>query len=207
MTDNAPKPPPANPGPPEGSPTPFLGGRAFDLMLGLGVLLISVVSLVVAVNANRTQDRMLAASIWPSLLFGTSNVSAEGEPQITFDLVNRGTGPARIRWAQIVYDGQPMADLRQLLETCCGYTGASPGYTSGLHRRVLGADEGMHVVRIPRDEASDALWEQLNLERQKVRLRACYCSVLDDCWIIDDPLAEPEPVKACPAVSGELWHG
>src|SRR3546814_11015181 len=66
-------------------------------------------------------------SVWPSLQFGTSNITTEGEPQIAFDLLNRGIGPARIRWAELTYDGTPVPGLRALLKNCCGHEGESYG--------------------------------------------------------------------------------
>lgn len=183
----------------------FLGGRSFDLLVGLGVLLISAISLWVAVSANRTQERMLAASVWPSLQFGTSNITTEGEPQIALDLLNRGIGPARIRWAELSYDGQPVQNLRELLKACCGHEGESYGFTSGLRQRVLGADEWIQLVRIPREGQPETLWQALDQGRHKMRLRACYCSVLDDCWLLDSREEEAAPVKQCPAAPGVLW--
>jgi hypothetical protein len=183
----------------------FLGGRSFDLLMGLGVLLISAISLWVAVSANRTQEKMLAASVWPSLQFGTSNTSVDGEPQIALDLLNRGIGPARIRWAELSYDGRAVRNLRELLAACCGHEGESPGFTSGLRQRVLGADEWIQLVRIPRPEIDDGLWEALDGARHKMRLRACYCSVLDDCWLLDSRKDEAEAVARCPAAPEVLW--
>lgn len=184
---------------------PFLGGRSFDLLMGLGVLLISAISLWVAVSANRTQERMLAASVWPSLMYGTSNVSSEGEPQIALDLLNRGIGPARIRWAEITYRDRPLRNLRGLLKECCGQTTEVGSFTSGLQRRVLGADEWIQIVRVPREGLPDPLWEQLDAARHEVRLRACFCSVLDDCWLFDSTLDDAEPADRCPAPPPVLW--
>jgi hypothetical protein len=206
--DDTPAPTAPPPASPAGSPpadTPFLGGRGFDLLMGLGVLLISVVSLVVAVSANRTQERMLAASVWPSLMYGTSNISSEGEPQIALDLLNRGIGPARIRWAEITYRDRPLRNLRELMKACCGHTGEVGSFTSGLQRRVLGADEWIQIVRVPREGLPDPLWEQLDAARHDVRLRACFCSVLDDCWLFDSTLDDAEPADRCPAPPPVLW--
>jgi hypothetical protein len=195
---------PAPPAAPTADPG-FLGGRAFDLLVGLGVLLISAISLWVAVSANRTQEKMLAASVWPSLQFGTSNTSTDGEPQIALDLLNRGIGPARIRWAELSYDDRGVHNLRELLAACCEFEGESPGFTSGLRQRVLGADEWIQLVRIPRAAIDDRLWEALDRARHRTRLRACYCSVLDDCWLLDSRNDEAEPVAQCPAAPEVLW--
>lgn len=190
---------------PRGPDRPRAGGRAFELVVGFGVLLISMVSLFVAVSANRTQERMLAASVWPSLLFGTSSVSVEGKPQVTFDLINRGTGPARIRWAELSIDGTGFHDTAELLRLCCNETAEVSIFSSGLHRRVLGSDEWIAVVRLPREGNSEALWQAFESARHRIRLRACYCSVLDDCWLLDSELDDPQPVRACPTAPPVLW--
>jgi hypothetical protein len=185
--------------------------RVFEVVIGVGVVLISLISLFVAVSANRTQERMLAASVWPSLMFGTSSVSPEGVPEIRLDLLNRGTGPARVRWAEVLYDGIPVRDSRSLLSRCCGQPPESsdddPIFTSGIQNRVLGANEWMTLLRMPRPNPSTPVWEALSGERHKVRLRACYCSVLDDCWLLDSDRDDPEPVRQCPRKPTVLWGG
>lgn len=179
--------------------------RRVDFVIGAGVLLISMLSLVVAVNANRTQERILAASVWPSLIFGTGNVTPEGEEAVTFDLLNRGIGPARIRWAELSYDGTPVRNLRELLRLCCGYEGDTKNITTGLQRRVVSRDEWLRIVQLPKEGNDPELWERFERARQKVRLRACYCSVLDQCWLLDSERNESEEVESCPAAGKVLW--
>jgi len=192
-------------------PTARRDSRLFEFIIGAGVLLISLISLFVAVSANRTQERMLAASVWPSLMFGTSSVSPEDVPEIRLDLLNRGTGPARVRWAEVLYDGTPVRDSRSLLSQCCGQRPESPDddqiFTSGIQNRVLAADEWITLLRMPRPNPSTPVWEALSDERHKVRLRACYCSVLDDCWLFDSKRDDPESVRQCPRKPAVLWGG
>ena len=186
-------------------------GRWFELVVGASAILISAVSLFVAISANRTQERMLAASVWPSLLFGTSNVNPEGEYTIAFELLNRGTGPARIRWAELLYDGVAIEDQEDLLRRCCESDAntfhAEDVVTSGLQNRVLGVDEWVNFLLLPRQGTSEQLWQTLNRERRKIELRACYCSVLDDCWLFDSAAEDPQPVRTCPAAPAVLWQG
>lgn len=188
--------------------------RFYEVLIGGCVVLISVVSLFVAISANRTQERMLAASVWPSLIFSTSNVSLEdGMPQIALDLVNRGTGPARVRWAELLFQDQPVAGPEELMRRCCG--GVPDGHdaeswpivTSGLQRRVLGAEEWVPFFRMPLSRVDQATFDALEDTRHDIRLRACYCSVLDDCWLLDSDREDPEPVRQCPAAPEVLWRG
>ena len=188
------------------------GGRWFEVVVGASAIVVSVVSLFVARNANRTQERMLAASVWPSLLFASSNVSTDGKPQISLDLLNRGIGPARMRWAELRYDGVPVRDVDDLLSRCCGTPPQGTGdrfplITSGIQNRVIGAGEWVSMLRMPRTDAVSRVWEALDRERPKIRLRGCYCSVLDDCWLYDSDRTDPQPVAQCPAPGKVLWQG
>lgn len=215
MDETSEQPAPAPPAAPMPSPPAAATAPArrasFELVVGASAILLSLVSLFVAISANRTQERMLAASIWPSLLFSTSNATTEGVPQIGIDLLNRGTGPARVRWLEMYYDGTLLADWRDLLRRCCLETPAQldqvPGFTSGVQNRVLGADEWVQMLQVPRAGTPDPVWQALDRERQKIRMRACYCSVLDDCWIFDSAREDPAPVKRCPAPAAVLWRG
>ena len=181
----------------------------FEIVMGTAVLLISLVSLFVAVSANRTQERMLAASVWPSLIYATSNVDPDGTRQVSFDLLNRGVGPARVRWAELRYQGTAVRDSRELLAACCGATGDDALHvtTSGIQRRVIGAGEWIKLLRAPEPETASAVYDALSRERHDVDLRLCYCSVLDDCWVLDSKQADPQPVKRCPTPPAVPWNG
>lgn len=182
--------------------------RLFELLIGAGVLLISAVSVFVAYSANRTQERMLAASVWPSLLFGTSDVAQDGSPQLSIDLLNRGVGPARVRWAEMLYDGKPVSSPSALLATCCGAKDMTPGasiVSSAIQRRVIGADEWIQAMRVTPSSTSPAIYDALARSLPGVGMRLCYCSVLDECWLLDSKRDEPEPVRDCKAAPAVLW--
>lgn len=181
----------------------------FEIVLGGGVLLISLISLFVAVSANRTQERMLSASVWPSLTYAASNAGADGSPQISLDLFNRGVGPARVRWAELRYEDAPVRDSHALLELCCGAPadGELTVSVSTIQHRVIGAGEWIRMLRVPQPEGSTAVYDALWQARGKIRQRLCYCSVLDDCWLLDSDSNDPEAVKQCPAPPAVLWGG
>jgi hypothetical protein len=185
--------------------------RLFDFVMGASVVLISVVSLFVAISANRTQERMLAASIWPSLLFNSSNAASDGRAHLSVDLLNRGTGPARLRWVELSWDDVALSDWRDLMRRCCAPEGTAledvHAFTSGVQNRIIGADEWVPMLQLAPDGAPEAVWQALDRERFKLRLRTCYCSVLDDCWLFDSAEADPRPVSSCPTAPKVLWQG
>jgi hypothetical protein len=184
--------------------------RRVELLIGFCVVLISVVSLFVAASANRTQERLLAASVWPNLQFATGNADRDGKPAITFDLVSRGVGPARVRWVEITYDGHRVDDSAQLLDRCCAREKRASGRpvvttTSGIHPRVVGPDEWITFFRMPREGNDPAAWSALERGLPKIVMRACYCSVLDACWMLDSRESEPKPAARCPVSDGVAW--
>ena len=181
----------------------------FEIVIGGGVLLISLISLFVAVSANRTQERMLAASVWPSLIYATSNADPDGSRQVSFDVLHRGIGPARVGWAELRYQDTAVHDSSELLAACCGALAddALQVTTSGIQRRVIGAGEWIKLLRAPQPEDASAVYDALARERRDVDLRLCYCSVLDDCWMLDSNSNDPEPMEQCPAPPPVLWGG
>jgi hypothetical protein len=192
------------------APRRLFDERRIELLIGFCVVLISVISLFVAASANRTQERLLAASVWPNLQFATGNADRNGVPAITFDLVSRGVGPARVRWVEIDYDGQRVDDSAQLLDRCCAREKQASGRpvvttTSGIHPRVVGADEWITFFRMPREGNAPEVWRALEHGLPKVVMRACYCSVLDACWMLDSRRSEPAPVARCPVSDGVAW--
>jgi hypothetical protein len=178
-------------------------------MLGAGAVLISAASVAVAISANKTQERLLAASTWPSLDFGTSNLSATLEPEISLEVSNSGVGPARIRWSQLRYKGQDVDGLNGLLEACCKRPDGLP-VDSPLRRTtnitstlgpVLKAGDSLKILRLRQDANPQWLWQKANELRANVSIKICYCSVLDTCWMFDSASTQLDPpaVKQCPA--------
>jgi hypothetical protein len=173
-------------------------------------VVVSLISLWVAFSANDTQERLLAASVWPTLEYGTGNRDDQGRDMIILEIDNNGVGPARLRGVQVLYDGKVAANSIELLRICCGLGEGQPvqTITSGTRGRVLKAGDRIEFMMLP-IEANDAeLWKRFNRERFKVEVRACYCSVLDACWMMNSTRTEPEPVRSCPALSvEEEWNG
>ena len=77
-----------------------------------------------------------------------------------------------------------------------------------IRGRVLKAGDQIVLMTLPKETNSDELWKRFDRARFDVAVQACYCSVLDDCWIFDSTHTDPEPVRSCPALSAEEeWNG
>ena len=179
------------------------GHRLLDLALPISALAVSVISLVIAVHHGRTmQDmakenaRLVQANSWPLLQYTTGNANEEGQAEISMKIENAGVGPAKIVSLEIFHEDQPIrspADLIRALDP----TEPRPLLSLGVNLpMVLRAGTDTLIVGIKR-EGFEALWDKLNRERFRIRFRACYCSVFDECWMSDLVTVSPQPVDQC----------
>ena len=117
----------------EGAERPHKTGFLWlDLILGAAAIFLSVVSLVVALRADHTQEELLAASVWPYVQLGGSNAGNHAIVQIK----NAGVGPARIRWMTVTYRGKALRGLSDLLHACCEDPKTKPLLASGIYSTV-----------------------------------------------------------------------
>ena len=90
------------------------GHNWLDIIIGVAVIAISVASLWVASGESRTQQRILAASVWPYLQYGSSNATPDGKYEINLIIANNGIGPARIKWFTMYYKGKPVPTVNAM---------------------------------------------------------------------------------------------
>lgn len=177
------------------------GLRWLDMAVGFSAILISVVSLWVAIQHGKTMEHMVEATTWPYVEFGHSNLAPDGVTKtISLFVQNNGVGPAKIESFELSYKGQPMQSGRDLISACCvSPGGARPHFVSGtvLHR-VIPAKDGVLLFRTnPADLTTEQL-DRFDATRQQLRATICYCSVLEECWIRDSDKQDPVKVKHCP---------
>jgi len=192
------------------------GAFWLDMLVALAAVCISIASLWVALREDRTQEHLLAASVWPVLLYETSNYAEMANPDQTrhivrFTITNAGVGPAKVKWFDMYYLGKPMRDGNALLLRCCErreQNGLRQAMISNyMQGRVLAAREAVHFLGVPRNGNNTAEFTVLDRERLNVYVRACYCSVLDDCWLFDSRQNQPAATHECPTADMPLYQG
>ncbi|MBO9697709.1 MAG: hypothetical protein J7499_16060 [Sphingopyxis sp.] len=170
-------------------------------LIGLPALIASLALAYFAfVQADATQ-KMQTGGVMPFVTFGTSNGDKDGNQDIALTLTNNGVGPAILGPMEIRYEGKPMATPIELLRTCCTGTDAraltfSTSPSTGIAARP---GETIEFVSFPRTPASEKVWQTFNRERWKLKVRACYCSIFNDCWITEGMQGLPKAVNKCPA--------
>ncbi len=157
-------------------------------------LLVAIAALYAALVESAAVRKQLDASVWPHMLLGPSNAgSTPDNPRLTLVAVNSGIGPAKIRSLRITVDGKPMttwAEMFRALEI-----DLPRGYVqSQLTWRVVQSGERIDVLTVEGEPAT-ALLQATN----RVAWQLCYCSVFDDCHLLESGKPEPAPVARCPA--------
>lgn len=161
-----------------------------------------VLSVVVAyftfIGAEAT-EKMQIASVWPHVAYETSNRTEDGDKLIRLSLTNKGVGPAHIKGMEVSYQGRAYPGFHEILSACCSDNPAalSMGMATIVGAVLSPGDDLMFAELYP-DKVPPDVWEKFEAERLKLKVRVCYCSVFDDCWIAEGGSGEPKPVKSCP---------
>lgn len=180
---------------------------AGHLIVGVPALLISlVVAYGTYVQAGATQ-RMQQAAAWPFVAYRTGNYTADGQRLINLSFTNNGLGPALVGPVEVSFRGRAMRSPVELLTACCGYRAgqAMQLRTAPVVNVALRPGEEVLFMGFPDVAANASMVDRLDAVREKIRVRACYCSIFNDCWTIDGPQAQPRGLKACPA-DWTIWR-
>jgi hypothetical protein len=176
-------------------------------------VVISVVSLWVAIGSEQANRQMVAASSWPILIVGSSNVG-DNEAQLSFHIANDGVGPAKVRTFEVFYKGRPYSTSDALMRACCDpefkatRSPSNPkveagafitGYIAGS---VIPAGQHANFISYALNSQNSDAWHALDAARQSdMSYRVCYCSVFDECWINtigNQQALDPKRIDTCP---------
>jgi hypothetical protein len=181
-----------------------------DLIIAGSAILISVVSLMVSIHHGKVMEslvdantKMVEASTLPILDFGVSNADATGKSVITFTLANQGVGPAIVEWTDLRWRGKPITNMPAFMTECCGTPNG--WFTQNADGATLPAGREINMLTVPLTDLNRTMWGKLDQEGRHITARACYCSVLDECWVTNFGAERPQKVTTCAAAkAGDL---
>jgi len=199
------------------------GHKWLDVIVAVSAIFISVVSLIVSIEHGRTMEKMVEqnqkmveASTLPVL---TEDTPVEHNPagihkgNIRLIVKNSGIGPAMIDRFEFSYKGKnydaSVPGLTSLLNACCAQALPKketilPAHTSTVTGTVLPARESVTMLTI--EAQSEQLMQALENAQADIKMTACYCSVLDQCWETTFQNERPKPVAQCQQKTGAtLW--
>jgi len=183
------------------------GHRTVDFIIAGSAILISCVSLFIAIQQSRTMERTLAASSWPLLQFSSGNTDDSGRLSINMAIENEGVGPAIVRRIRMVYGGREYENPYVLLRDCCGYVvtnadptkmGSGTALTQPVEGKVIKGGDKITFFKMDLTPGNSEPWRKLDAARFKIRFDTCYCSVLGDCWQSDLRSLDQAKIDQCP---------
>jgi hypothetical protein len=180
---------------------------AGHLIVGVPALLISlVVAYGTYVQAGAAQ-RMQEAATWPFVAYSTGNYSGDGQRLVSLFFTNNGLGPALVSAVEVRFRGKAMGSPMELLKACCGYQeGAELQLrTTPIVGVALRPGEEVLFMSLPAVPANAGVVDRFDAARDQIEVRACYCSIFENCWTVAGPQAKPQAVAACPT-SWAAWR-
>jgi hypothetical protein len=194
-------------GPPEAYGQPPRTGRFwFDFAAATAAIVISMVSVVIAVRGERTQRGLLSANAWP---FAEVSLDIGGDQQ-SVTVLNEGVGPARLMSFTAFFNGKPVENGLDLIHQCCGLPPppvaqapsrdpAARGISFGeISNNVIRPGESLTWLKMRRETGNETSFDRLGAILPQPTFRACYCSILDDCWVSTLRTLHPAQVTVCP---------
>lgn len=183
-----------------------------NLTVAVCAVLISAASFYATYVQSTVAETQVRAETWPYIQISTGNYDLEKDQRRLYLVVkNDGVGPARLVSFQLFYEKETVSSFSQFIAKCCLDEGETrrdtegrmkPEYgsiiTSSPSPSILPAGEKKTAFSSPFSEESQAFWDKLNKARHKLTGKACYCSLLDECFETE-LYGEPVPVKACKA--------
>jgi hypothetical protein len=187
------------------------GHRWLDVTLGVSAVFISLISLLLALQHGRAMEKMVEMSSWPYVSIDHSTVTRDARPRISMEITNNGVGPAMVESVEVFYRGVPQSDPKALIRAMLKVTDPARNIDvlqSDVIDTVLPAREARVLFDVMLDRFTPEEYQTLRHESDELSFRVCYCSVFEECSVLDGrkTVARPDRVKACPVPKVMFVH-
>jgi hypothetical protein len=178
------------------------GHRWLDATLAVSAVFISLMSLFLAIQHGRVMEKMVEANTWPFVMVYFSTSNPDATPHVSIHVANKGIGPAKIESLEVFDNGVAQPGTQPLLRAMLKSTDPSrhiPSLQSDVVDEVMAAREDISILDLDARNFTPQETDLLRTEVAKLTFRVCYCSVFDECSVLDTRKDPPRPVsiKAC----------
>ena len=151
-----------------------------EMIVALSALFIGLVTAFTSIYSAYVDRTYSRASVWPRLeVFRSVSVDS-----FSYGVTNNGTGPALIKYAKVKNGSTYLkrwSDVKQFSEI----------RQSHINNRTLSPQNSITPLSYKGDNA-----KALRNIDDNITIELCYCSVYEDCWVIDRSNT-PTPVESC----------
>ena len=176
----------------------------WQTILSVVGVVIAVIALYAALTESSAVRRQTSAAVWPYVQLVLLNHHTDESAGFTLGFKNVGVGPAKMQDVRISVDGNVVRDWSELVAS------VDPDSNAAINRsyisdRVLRPDETVVVFNTQNADLVQKLVDAIRRPRGVINY--CYCSIFDECWLIDTSKesTNPEPVEFCPEFSSDTY--
>lgn len=190
------------------------GVRWLEMLVSISALIVSVVSISVALQHGNTMQQLVTANSLPYLEIRSSNAVPTNDGSyvqaMSLELRNVGVGPADVQNVRVLVSGEAVSNYGEWVTRCCADVDqarqtrrvlANDTMLNQSRTHFIPAGESAPLFSTRRSEANGAAWDLAEQVRQRTRVEACYCSVLGECWVVNSGTDAREEVSACEATA------
>jgi hypothetical protein len=188
--------------------------------LAIGAIVIAAVSLWVAFDTERTngelvasERQLVAANSWPFVQIAENDQAPGGGPGIDLLLMNQGIGPAKLETFELFWKDEAQRGPDEFMRNCCEPAGAQDISLaiSSTHGMVMRAGGVLNFINLTTTPQTAAVVTALRSGLNNLSFRYCYCSVFDECWLVERRFGKPaslspSSVKVCPVPAVSYGH-
>lgn len=172
-----------------------------NFILAICAILISAASFYATYLQANSAEKQVKAMTLPLIQYSHGNYDQEQALKvIDFELNNAGVGPAIIKKVAFQYRGKEYPTVDAFIAACCEtelntfidkmqkktterYDISAGGWVSQpLSEVIIPGQSIYNFKRINYGENTHDLWNKLNDERWPLKLKICYCSLIDECF-------------------------
>ena len=153
--------------------------RNWDGVAAIIAALVGLLALCVSAYTAHVQRQQAKAQVWTQLIFANSDTDR------TLMVMNKGVGPARLQSLRVYADGKAQPDWDHVFDALGIKSETASTVQSTLNGIVVAANERVDFLKF--NNADE--WSRFRAQGKRVQLRACYCSVLDECVVFDERVA------------------
>lgn len=148
------------------------------MVVALTALFIGLLTAVISIYSASVDRAYAKASVWPKLeIYRSYDIG-----KFSYGVVNKGTGPAIIKYAKVTANGQYLKKWSELPELRNIYQS---------HISTITLPSGQRVQPL----TYKGNLNMLELDRG-IGIELCYCSIYEDCWVVDRSNITQE-IKEC----------
>ena len=183
-------------------------GNRLELIIAVCAVITSVVALVIGWDQARIMRLQQRADIWPMVQVTHQTDYDDMSVSYAIQFDNAGVGPALIDSHYIYIPGaDDDADFNALVDYAAGDKLGEPQTgSSSIDGRVIRQGAALVPIRAdwPATRETTAMLQTrvakfVSGELEPAVVFACYCSILEECWISStlENQIRPKPVKSC----------